>query len=42
MERNLTGIYYIVQRDGKWCSVDFADIALECPFALPLVIGRKE
>ena len=29
MERNLTGIYYRVQRDGKWCSVDFADMALE-------------
>ena len=29
MERNLTGIYYRVQRDGKWCSVDFADMTLE-------------
>ena len=29
MERNLTGIYYRVQRDGKQCSVDFADMTLE-------------
>lgn len=29
MERNLTGIYYRAQRDGKWCSVDFADMTLE-------------
>lgn len=29
MERNLTGIYYSVQRDGKLCSVDFADMTLE-------------
>ena len=29
MERNLTGIYYRVQRDGKWCSVDFSDMTFE-------------
>ena len=29
MERNLTGIYYRVQRDCKWCSVDFAGMTLE-------------
>ena len=29
MERNLTGIYYRVQRDGKWYSVDFADMTLK-------------
>ena len=29
MERNLTGIYCRVQRDGKCRSVDFADMTLE-------------
>lgn len=29
MDRELTGIYYRIQREGKWCSVDISDMTEE-------------
>lgn len=26
MDRNLDGVYFRVQRDGKWCNVCFSDM----------------
>lgn len=26
MNRDITGVYFRIERDGKWCSIDFTDM----------------